>query len=460
MAQASGGMVGHPVAPVARCSVGFAQGNLEQGVINAVREASAGLGTSSPLLAIITVCAPSDPETGGRVLGHASALVRELSPECTVIGATTHGVLAAAQAVEVAPGVSVWLASWPGTPPRPFRVHARVEGPEQVAVHGLPDLTDDDRLAFVLADPHTTPVDDILAAFDRVDGPLPLVGALVSGGVDDDDTRLLLGGSVLTEGAVGVVLDAKSPVRAMVSQGFQPIGPALAVTSARGGYLIEWGGQPALTRVRSIVAELPAEEQALAVRGLHMGFAHDPRSSGDTAADFLMRPIIGIDPVAGAITIGEELQVGQLLRLHLRDADSAHEDLVDVVDAVVSAQQPVGAFIVTCSGRGRSMFTTSGHDSSTFTDLSGTSAVGGLFAAGEVGPVGGRNHLHSFTAVFLIVDPVIDPVAVEVERRAPIDELHAPFTDDDGDAFDAELAALLGNDSDHAEDPTPPRDPE
>lgn len=455
---------GQAASPPARCSVGFAEGNLENGVVTAVRDALAGLGTSAPVLAIITACTPQDPETGGRVLGHASALVREIAPDCAVIGATTHGVLAADNGVELAPAVSVWLASWPGPPPRPFRVHARAETTGHPAIHGLPDVLPDDRMAVVLADPHSTPIDDVLAAFDRIDGPLPVVGALVAGGGAEDESRLLLGGSVLTEGAVGVVLGERSPVRAVVSQGCRPIGPALAVTSAHGGYLIEWGGHPALTRCRRIISDLPAEDQALSARGLQMGVAHHPGALGDDASDFVMRSIIGVDPVAGCVTIAADLPVGTLLRLHLRDADSASADLDRAIASVTAQRQPVGAFVLTCAGRGRAMFTTSAHDSAAVVNGFATQGVGGLFAAGEIGPVGGANHVHAFTAVLLVVDPVShdEPVEVVVASSDLTARDHAAGLNADLGAglgadldadLEAELAALL---SPEGADPTEP----
>jgi small ligand-binding sensory domain FIST len=33
----------------------------------------------------------------------------------------------------------------------------------------------------------------------------------------------------------------------------------------------------------------------------------------------------------------------------------------------------------------------------------GTGGVAGFFAAGEIGPVGGRSHLHTFTASVLVL---------------------------------------------------------
>jgi hypothetical protein len=84
------------------------------------------------------------------------------------------------------------------------------------------------------------------------------------------------------------------------------------------------------------------------------------------------------------------------------------------------------------------MFTTSDHDGAIVREGLGTPAVGGFFAAGEIGPVGGANHLHGFTAVVLVVDRVgTRTSSAEIRRPAAIE----PGLD--STLLDAELRALL-----------------
>ena len=418
--------------PEARCA-GALRTGLDKAVPDAVAAALAGLEGATPSLAIVEVAAPGDPNAGGRALGHAAHLIREVAPECAVVGSTAHGVIGPDVSVEMAPAISVWLASLPGSAPRAFRV-ATVPGPHGgLALTGLPDICADDRVAVLIADPWSLPLDDVVAAFARVDGPLPIVGGMVSGGGRRGDSRLVMDGAVFDNGAVGVVLGPESPVRAVVSQGCRPIGDAMTVTDAHGQAVITLAGRPALERVREVVESLDAEDQALAVRGLHVGIAHEG-GAGDSAADYVVRGLMGIDPGSGAIAVGDEVAVGSVVRLHLRDADSADADLRAVADAI--GPGPAGAYIFTCNGRGGAMFTSSDHDASVIRDALGTSAIGGLFAAGEIGPVGGTNHLHGFTAVVLVVDPIAATDDVEVTR------LSTPACGD-GIDFDAELRALL-----------------
>ena len=426
-------------AGVTRCSTGYASGNLESGVVEAVRDALASLGACAPSLAVVSVCAPGDPMVGGRILGHAGSLIAEMAPGCAILGSTAHGVVRAGDAAEMQPAVSVWLASWPGASPRPFRISARAVD-DGVALYGLPDIGEDDRLAVLLVDPWSTPIDDVLAAFDRVDGALPVVGGFASAAAARGENRLLLGTSVVDGGAVGVVLDSSAPMRAVVSQGCRPFGDPMTVTSSRGAFLIEMASRPALERVRAMVSDLPEDDQALAVRGLQIGIARDPGAGGDAASDYLMRAIVGVDPTIGAITVGDEVPVGSVVRLHLRDADSADEDLRTVLRTVAGDGQPAGALLFTCNGRGRSMFTTPAHDSEVVAQGLGTDAVAGFFAAGEIGPVGGANHVHGFTAVLLVVDPV---AGGEVEIARDSIPAASSVSEESAADIDAEIEAFL-----------------
>ena len=132
------------------------------------------------------------------------------------------------------------------------------------------------------------------------------------------------------------------------------------------------------------------------------------------------------------------MPIGSVIRLHLRDADSADADLREVVRIAGAHADPAGAYLFTCNGRGTSMFPSPDHDAEVVSSGLGTFAVGGFFAAGEIGPVGGGNHLHGFTAVMLVVDrDRASGAGVEVTRPRARDDAS------DAGNLDAELRSLL-----------------
>jgi small ligand-binding sensory domain FIST len=60
----------------------------------------------------------------------------------------------------------------------------------------------------------------------------------------------------------------------------------------------------------------------------------------------------------------------------------------------------------TCNGRGTRLFGGPHHDASALADTVGEIPMAGFFAAGELGPVGGRNFLHGFTASIALLQEV------------------------------------------------------
>jgi small ligand-binding sensory domain FIST len=65
-----------------------------------------------------------------------------------------------------------------------------------------------------------------------------------------------------------------------------------------------------------------------------------------------------------------------------------------------------GALVFSCNGRGTRMFPTPNHDIGCVqTAFETRIPAAGFFAMGEIGPVGGRNFLHGFTASVAVFRP-------------------------------------------------------
>jgi small ligand-binding sensory domain FIST len=178
----------------------------------------------------------------------------------------------------------------------------------------------------------------------------------------------------------------------------------MTVTAAAGNVIEELASRPALERLREALAGLDPREQELAGSGLMLGIVIDENKPEYRRGDFLVRPIIGVDAQAGTIALGERVRVGQTVRMQIRDAASADEDLRAALGAQLQAlapSRPAGALLFTCNGRGSHMFEVPDHDAAAVEDALGVPA-GGFFCAGEIGPVGGRNFLHGFTATMAV----------------------------------------------------------
>lgn len=378
---------------------GLAMGDdLRTAVEHAVSSALAPLGGTRPDLALVFVSGGT-PEQSADALGHATDLVGARNS----LGCTAQGVIAAGRGVEGEVGVSVWVASLPSVSVRAFHLEVLRTG-ESIAVLGMPDRHDTDVVAVLLADPWSFPVDGFVGQSDDALRGLPLVGGLASGPSRPGETRLVVDGRVHERGAVGVVLGGDLSVHALVSQGCRPIGRPMTVTRTDGETILELAGLPALTRAKDAVAELPDDEQPLAVRGLQLGIAVDEYADEHRAGDFLVREITAADHVSGSIGVGEVVEVGTTVQYLLRDADAADEDLAEVLAGFrtrLGLEGLAGALLFSCGSRGRAMFPTPDHDVAAVRHVLGIENVAGFFASGEIGPVGGRNRVHGSTATVL-----------------------------------------------------------
>jgi small ligand-binding sensory domain FIST len=69
---------------------------------------------------------------------------------------------------------------------------------------------------------------------------------------------------------------------------------------------------------------------------------------------------------------------------------------------------PLGALLFTCNGRGTRMFPEPHHDAAAIGRVWGEIPLAGCFAAGELGPVGGKNFVHGFTASIALFEAVTE----------------------------------------------------
>jgi small ligand-binding sensory domain FIST len=93
--------------------------------------------------------------------------------------------------------------------------------------------------------------------------------------------------------------------------------------------------------------------------------------------------------------------VGQTVQFQVRDAESAREDLRAMLEPE-RADPVAGALLFSCNGRGQGLFGQPDHDIGAVKRAFGDVPVAGFFAAGELGPIAGRNFVHGFTASILL----------------------------------------------------------
>lgn len=326
--------------------------------------------------------------------------VHERLEPAHLIGCGAGGVVGAGREIEEGAGAVVWALSAPEAEiaTHHFTVAQAGDGFE---VGGLPDAGLGEGL-IVLADPYSFSTEALLSRLNDDHPGLPVLGGLASAAIPGGGS-LFHDGEVLGEGAVACSL-AGIPMLPCVSQGAAPVGPEMTITAAQGNVIEELASRPALERLAEAIGGLDERERELAREGVMLGIVIDENQPEYRRGDFLIRPIVGVDQEDGTLATGERVRAGQIVRLHVRDAAVADEDLREALatqtDALGSGGA-AGALLFTCNGRGSHMFSVGDHDATALEDALGVPA-GGFFCAGEIGPVGGRNFLHGFTATMAV----------------------------------------------------------
>lgn len=334
----------------------------------------------------------------------AADTIRQTISPATMIGVTAESVLGVDQELEGLAGMAVIAYRLPGARLHPWRYQGEHDGevladPEAMRNHV--GVGDDLRAVLMLADPFSTPITRFLPALTDCRGDerrVPVVGGMSSGASQPGNNVLVLDDEVHASGVVGVTLSGPLAVDIIVSQGCRPIGKPVVVTRARGNVILELGGSKALDVVQELATSLDEQERALLSGGLLMGTVINEYKDRFGRGDFLVRNILGYDQNHGAIAVGDMPRVGQTVQLHVRDADTAHEDLQLLLDAQQLKAPPLGGLLFTCNGRGSRLFNDENHDVRTIRDRLGDIPLAGFFAAGEIGPVGETSFLHGHTA--------------------------------------------------------------
>lgn len=459
-------------------------------------------GEKPSIEAAVVFVSPHHMNSMGEVM---EAVAKVLSPKA-MIGVGVEAVIGGFLELEGVPGVSVLAMHLPGVEARTFSsedlpmvlgVDEEADAAEDIGRVAVPmGLTEGHLFTVLMADPFTVPIAGVLPTVTRASKGLGVVvGGIVSGSMRAGGNVLAEGTKVRHQGLVGLTLRRKPGVpwanmkglrvECVVSQGCAPVGRDLIVTGVGPGLghgegmdipvggdedrsegdaepktpahagsaiITGLGGRPALEVIREVIESLPEQKRALLSRGLLIGRVVNEYKERFGAGDYLVRAVVKVAPEGGAVMTDGLFKVGQTVRLHLRDAETADADLSMLMDTQALHGRPLGGLLITCNGRGTRLFKAPSHDAvmiqraffesvpgeekaKTGSALGGSTAavfssvvsagkgaeqapattggrglrrgfpLAGCFAAGEIGPVNDSSdressgvHLHGHTA--------------------------------------------------------------
>lgn len=301
-----------------------------------------------------------------------------------VVGCTGSGRIFENREIEEGEGCSILALDCDAGDPVPIRNAS------------LPEFKKTPNACVALVNPYDLQADDWLQEWNARFPGVPCVGGLASGG-PEENVAVFFNGAL--HEAVVVPLEQKTTILPVLSQGCRPIGEPLTVTRAEHNVLYALGGQPAYHALESAFQTLSDSEKSNARGNLFAGIAGNEYVEEFKPGDFLIRNIIGADPDSGAVVIGGIPRIGQTLQYQLRDRSVAHEDLARVLSASrIRGRHAFASLVFSCLGRGEKFFGESGHDAAQISGSTGGKPTVGFFGNGEIGPVAGRNALHTYTA--------------------------------------------------------------
>lgn len=402
---------------------------------SACRVCAEALGDSRPTL--VTLFLSSHHVESAKRIGE---IVRNLlGPEC-LIGVSAETVAGGEVEMEGVPAISIMAASLPGVTPHPFSVESlpSVTGPgrnDHEALARAAGLAGDHRATILLCDPFSVAVNQLLPALSSArrffttprnpdERPSPIIGGMASAANKAGGNALILNDRVVRAGGVGVSLVGTGSggvqVDALVSQGCKPIGQPLVITGGKGQMITQLAGRSAVAVLTETLDALDEANRQKLRGGLFIGRAINEYKSRFGRSDFLMRNVVGVDRGNEAIAVADIIRIGQTIQFHIRDAQTAIEDLELLLDAQRLYETPAGVLLFTCNGRGTRLFDHPHHDagaiSRNFREPLGGELVAkggkpmppipsrsplplaGFFCAGEIGPIHDQVFLHGQTA--------------------------------------------------------------
>lgn len=367
----------------------------------------------------------------------STAIRRRLGPK-HLIGVSCEAVIGGAQEYERAPGVSILAARLPGVSVKTFATEefpASDDSPESLfMLRDVVGAAEDLRCTILLGDPFSLRVPRVLSDLNRAvaspSGGGVVFGGLASASMVAGGNALLLDDRLVKSGGVGVSLKGDLRVDTLVSQGCKPFGNPMTVTKSQANIIYELDGKPAVETIQRTLDDQGKARHKLLTGGMFIGIASEEGKKRLGRDDFIIRKIAGVRPEEGAILSSQTVNVGQVVRLHTRDASTAHDDLAMLLDGQKLYSKPVGALLASCNGRGNRLFGERNHDANAVTRAFSQPAGGeelsklgtayysgnmappiplcGFFTAGEISPMGsgqsnaGKSMLHSQTACVAI----------------------------------------------------------
>jgi len=216
-------------------------------------------------------------------------------------------------------------------------------------------------------------------------------GYIVGGVSSSRSQTVQIANEVLSGGLSGAVLGEEVAVATRLTQGCSPYPGRFRVTEGEDNVIARLDGRPAL----EVLLEAVGGERTQLLVGLPV----PGRDTGAHFPDYTARNILGVDPKAGLVAIGDQVEPGMEILFCKRDAAAAKKDLEGILSSLKrDAPHPRGALYYSCVARGEHMFGSRGAELGLVKRSLGEVPLVGFFCNGEIS----RDRLYGYTGVLTV----------------------------------------------------------
>ncbi len=274
----------------------------------------------------------------------------------------------------------------------------------------LPHLRSDSLALFAFPDALSVNFAQLLSGLEgqlNLDRMLPLLGGTAGDNWQYARTFQYCDDEVVSDGVAWTLVSGQAKLIWSVNHGCVPMGIELTVTRAKGNIIYELNGRPALSVLNELLPVEELKDWRSAV--VNLGFGLETSAELGDFGHYLLRAMVGgKDDTIGSVSIPTDISEGSKIWLMRRDFEkvtAGTKEMARRIHAQMGGAPAKMVFQFDCAGRGK-VFLRDQQKIELLNML--RSGVGpdapwfGFYTFGEIGPVGGSNCIHNYTAVVTV----------------------------------------------------------
>ncbi len=310
------------------------------------------------------------------------------------------------------PSLSVTLLTLPQTKLIPFHIPEKskfdLDNPSKVWTENTDNNIISATSGLIFIDPSTEMINDLISSFDFVFPKCNLIGGI--GSHHSSSHGSLFFDDKVCKGSVGILMEGDWRLETLVTKGVKPIGPILEVESVKKNILLKLRDKEnnllsPIEFLHKLIDTLSENDRDLLQKSLFLGVENKSMkisSKGELSSDgtFVVRDLLGIDPVNGSVAVSDFLKVGQKVQFQARDGEISQEEIEIGLKKILNKipDRPLLGILLSCFSRCNMLDGSENSDLDYAKIFLKSMPFCGGFLQGEIGQINGNTHLHGYSA--------------------------------------------------------------